>query len=69
MAIFHRFLTKYPHLFVYLTGGVQLDLHFSEKITIFADRFIVPKGLNRILEYNDETTNRVFCAFAALAFL
>ena len=50
----HRFLTKYPHLFVYLTGGVQLDLHFSEKITIFADRFIVPKGLNRILEYNDE---------------
>ena len=50
----HRFLTKYPHLFVYLTGGVQLDLHFSEKITIFADRFIVPKGLNRILGYNDE---------------
>ena len=50
----NAFLAKYPRLFVYLTGGVHLDLHFSEKISIFADNFIVPKGLNRILEYNDE---------------
>ena len=50
----HYFLAKYPQLFVYLTGGVHLNLHFSEKISIFADDFIVPKGLNRILEYNNE---------------
>lgn len=50
-----RELTKeYPQLFVYLTGGVHLNLHFSEKIPIFADDFIVPKGLNRILEYNND---------------
>lgn len=50
----NSFLAKYPQLFVYLTGGVHLNLHFSEKISIFADDFIVPKGLNRILEYNNE---------------
>lgn len=47
-------LDKNPQLFVYLTGGVHLDLHFSEKMPIFANNFIVPIGLNRILEYNDE---------------
>lgn len=50
----HSFLAKYPQLFVYLTGGVHLNLHFSENLSIFADDFIVPKGLNRILEYNNE---------------
>lgn len=49
-----EFLRKYPQLFVYLTGGVHLNLHFSEKMPIFADNFIVPRGLNRILEYNNE---------------
>lgn len=47
------FLLKYPRLFVYLTGGVHLDLHISEKMRIFADDFIVPYGLNRILEYKN----------------
>ena len=47
------FLLKYPRLFVYLTGGVHLDLHISEKMRIFADDFIVPYGLNRILEYRN----------------
>lgn len=50
----NTFLKKYPELYVYLTGGVHLNLQFSEKIRIFADDFIVPKGLNRILEYNNE---------------
>lgn len=50
----HDFLEKYPDLFVYLTGGVHLNLHFSEKMPIFANDFIVPIGLNRILEYNNE---------------
>ncbi len=46
------FIDKYPGLLVYLTGGVHLDLQFSEKIPTFADDFLVPKGLNAILEYN-----------------
>lgn len=49
----NSFMKEYPELFVYLTGGVHLNLHFSEKMPIFADDFIVPKGLNRILEYNN----------------
>lgn len=48
------FLEKYPDLFVYLTGGVHMNLHFSEKMPIFANDFIVLIGLNRILEYNNE---------------
>ena len=48
------FLLKYPSLFVYLTGGVSLNLHISEKKCIFADKYIVPEGLNRILLYNEE---------------
>ena len=48
------FLLKYPNLYVYLTGGVHLNLHISEKKCIFADDFIVPKGLNRVLLYNEE---------------
>lgn len=47
------FLSKYPNLFVYLTGGVSLNLHISEKKCIFADKFIVPEGLNHILLYNE----------------
>ncbi len=50
----NKFIDKYPELYIYLTGGVHLNLLFSEKIHIFADDFIVPKGLNRILEYNNE---------------
>lgn len=45
---------QYPELLVYLTGGIHLNLHFSEKIRTFADDFVVPKGLNVILNYNNE---------------
>lgn len=48
------FLSKYPNLLVYLTGGVELNLRISEKKCIFADKFIVPEGLNRILIYNKD---------------
>jgi len=48
------YMKKYPDLYVYLTGGVHLNLHLSGKSPIFADDFIVPKGLNRILLYNEE---------------
>lgn len=46
-------MSVYPSLLVYLTGGVHLNLQFSENLPIFADDFIVPKGLNRILDYNN----------------
>lgn len=50
----NEYLLKYPNLLVYLTGGVHLNLQITEKKCIFADNFIVPEGLNRILLYNDE---------------
>lgn len=50
-----KYSSKYPNLLIYLTGGVKLDLHISKKSGIFADKFIVPDGLNRILEYNNES--------------
>ncbi len=51
------FSLKHPELLVYLTGGVHLDLHITGKMRIFADDFIVPYGLNRILLYNDEISS------------
>lgn len=50
----NEYLLKYPNLLVYLTGGVHLNLHITEKKCIFADNYIVPEGLNRTLLYNDE---------------
>ncbi len=45
---------KDPTLLVFLTGGE--DLYFDEQIksSIFADKFIVPRGLNTILRYNND---------------
>lgn len=51
------YLLKSPDLFVYLTGGVHINLHISEKMRTFADDFIVPEGLNRTLLYNEELNN------------
>lgn len=48
-----EFMSKYPHLLVYLTGGIHIDLHNSEKMCIFADEYLVPKGLNSILQFNE----------------
>ena len=52
------FILKCPGLLVYLTGGVRLDLEIPEKKCIFADNFIVPYGLNRILQYNEEISSQ-----------
>ena len=41
-----------PGLLVFLTGGDAERLATIIKRTIFVDRNLVPKGLNRILEYN-----------------
>ena len=45
---------EYPGLLVFLTGGDAERLATIIKRTIFVDRNLVPKGLNRILEYNVE---------------
>lgn len=44
---------KYPRLFVFLTGGDKFSFDTKIKSIIFADNFLVLKGLNRILIYND----------------
>lgn len=44
---------KYPELLVFLTGGNEFSFDTNLKNIIFADKFLVLKGLNRILNYND----------------
>jgi len=44
---------KYPELLVFLTGGAEFSFDSKLKNIIFADRFLVLKGLNRILNYNN----------------
>ena len=44
---------KYPELLVFLTGGDDFSFDSIVKSIIFADRFLVLKGLNRILNYNN----------------
>ncbi len=44
---------KYPELLVFLTGGDEFSFDTNVKSVIFADRFLVLKGLNRILNYNN----------------
>jgi type III pantothenate kinase len=43
---------KYPGLFVFLTGGETFSFDTSLKNIIFADKFLVLRGLNRILNDN-----------------
>ncbi|WP_321330676.1 type III pantothenate kinase [uncultured Bacteroides sp.] len=44
---------KYPELLVFLTGGDHFSFDTKLKSIIFVDRFLVLKGLNRILNYNN----------------
>lgn len=46
------YAAKYPGLLVFLTGGDAFSFEVQSKSEIFADKFLVLKGLNRILEYN-----------------
>ena len=48
----HQMRQKYPDLLVFLTGGDIFSFDTNLKSIIFADRFLVLKGLNRILNYN-----------------
>ena len=45
---------KYAELLVFLTGGDDFSFDTNLKSIIFADRFLVLKGLNRILNYNND---------------
>ncbi|MGN0256842.1 MAG: pantothenate kinase, partial [Bacteroides sp.] len=45
---------KYPQLLVFLTGGCRFSFDTNLKNIIFADKFLVLKGLNRIVLYNNE---------------
>ncbi len=48
-----KYKEKYPDLLVFLTGGDAKLFEDELKNCIFADYFLVLKGLNRILNYND----------------
>lgn len=48
------FKKKYPRLLVFLTGGDDFSFDTNIKNLIFADRFLVLKGLNCILNYNND---------------
>lgn len=45
---------KYSQLLVFLTGGDDFSFDTNLKSIIFADKFLVLKGLNRILNYNND---------------
>ena len=46
--------TKFPHLLVFLTGGNRINFDTNIKNIIFTDKYIVPRGLNKILDFNEE---------------
>lgn len=46
--------TKKPNLLVFLTGGNIQNFDTNIKSGIFADSLLLLKGLNRILEYNEQ---------------
>lgn len=43
----------YPSLLVFVTGGDGELFKMNDENTIFVDKYLVLKGLNRILNYND----------------
>ena len=45
----HAFSAKYPELFVFLTGGDEIHFVNPSTCPIFADKFLVPHGLNAVL--------------------
>ena len=44
---------KFPHLQVFLTGGDNINFDTNIINSIFSDKYIVPRGLNKILDYNE----------------
>lgn len=52
----HTLQEKYPDLLVFLTGGKHFPFEANLKNSIFVDKFLVLRGLNRIL--NDYTLSQ-----------
>lgn len=48
-----RLKEQYPEIKIILTGGFAFLFDKKINYPIFADSFLVPKGLNRILNYNE----------------
>jgi type III pantothenate kinase len=48
-----QFTIKHPNLCIFFTGGDELYFEDEIKKRIFADKFIVMKGLNEVLMYNE----------------
>jgi type III pantothenate kinase len=46
--------SKFPHLQVFLTGGNRINFDEDIRKLVFTDKYIVPRGLNKILDYNEE---------------
>lgn len=46
-----HFSAKYPELFVFLTGGDDFRFDKTPTCPIFADKFLVPHGLNAVLRH------------------
>ncbi|KAA6351284.1 Type III pantothenate kinase [termite gut metagenome] len=53
MGYISAFKEMYPDLLIFLTGGDSFSFDTRLKNIIFADKFLVLKGLNRILNYNN----------------
>ncbi|MBQ9286171.1 MAG: type III pantothenate kinase [Bacteroidaceae bacterium] len=52
----NAFRRKYPSLLVFLTGGDAKHLAITQTSRTFADDFLLPKGLNAILEHSKDTS-------------
>ena len=50
----HTLKSKYPKLLIFLTGGDGISFDCRIKNIIFADTYLVLRGLNRILNYNND---------------
>ncbi len=46
--------SKYPHLIVFLTGGDKINFDTAIISSIISDKYLVSRGLNRILDFNYE---------------
>ena len=46
--------SKFPRLEVFLTGGNRINFDQDIKKLVFTDRYLVPRGLNKILDFNSK---------------
>ena len=49
-GVIDSFVSKYPQLLIFLTGGNDFDFDTRIKKRIFVDKYLVLRGLNRVLK-------------------